>query len=66
MRRPPIEVFVINAEEYGSGGDFPTLEQAQATIRRCGEEFKRVSLYHKGDRIYNEQGNIVGEVIKVN
>lgn len=59
---------------YGETVDFPSLAKAQATVRKCGDDFAattlRVTGAERGDephvtgRIVDERGEHVGDVIE--
>lgn len=66
---------VIDHERYGERSEFDTIEEAQAVIRDCGEEFAGVTLRlghcqtdDRGEpcegRVIDERGEIVGYVYK--
>jgi hypothetical protein len=52
----------INHERYGISSEFASIQEAQATVRDCGQEFAGVTLYEDCGRIYDERGEIVGSV----
>lgn len=57
------DLYVIDSPRYGERTGFNSLEEAEDAIRECGEEFESVSLFMRGSRIVNENGETVGERI---
>jgi len=54
--------YVIDHEYYGVRSEFDSLDAAQSAIRACGGDFADVTLDECGRSIYDERGNIIGEI----
>jgi len=55
-------IYVIDSEVYGECTDFDTLEEAEASIRACGDDFAGTVLREVGRAIRDERDNTVGYI----
>ena len=55
-------MITIDHERFGVRDEFDSLEQAQACLRGCGQDWADVTLSIQGDGVYDERGERVGEV----
>lgn len=56
---------IIDHEKYGQRATFETIDEAETVIRACGPDFAgtKFSVNPLNDKILNEDGDVVGEVL---
>ena len=55
---------LIDHELYGVATTFENLDDAIATVRKCGDEFAEIEFFERGDgSICDEAGNVIGKML---